>query len=448
MTTTHTTPRGARPRRSLVALLVLSLLVASHAVWDHVERRRLVARIDAIHGQGERVTMTTPAADSAAGRLYAAAALLCTGLPDVWQVAQTRQAQDAGAGDETVRTARVATLLQAGDTALALADEAAALNFDGVPAGTDFTYLTAGLGALTHLIAARTEALAVQGQGDAAVHSAITGLRARRPLIDTTFPVAGIDVGTVLGTTRPSPDALRALDAALAEADDPQRVLHQVEAARARELEQVWRYAFGPSPMLPRHQTLPMRGLGLRVWRPWLARQVSRDLDTWAEVMAIARQSPAARARLLAPHDERRRNSPPPPGFVRGRWFMGYPASVAWQRLSAAVQHDTLADDRAARVAVAIERYRRDHDDAVPATLDALVPAYLTALPLDPFADAPLRFLRTDTTYVVYSVGPDGRDDGGDLQVPPPVHTPSGELYRPESADVGLAVPSAPRPRP
>jgi hypothetical protein len=62
--------------------------------------------------------------------------------------------------------------------------------------------------------------------------------------------------------------------------------------------------------------------------------------------------------------------------------------------------------------------YRLDHPEApVPLSLDALVPGELDAVPVDPYAkdNGPLR-LHVDAegkTAHVYSVGPDGKDDGG-----------------------------------
>lgn len=51
---------------------------------------------------------------------------------------------------------------------------------------------------------------------------------------------------------------------------------------------------------------------------------------------------------------------------------------------------------------------------AYPATLQALVPKYLTTIPSDPFAaSGPIRYRRTKVGYVLYSVGPDGKDDRG-----------------------------------
>jgi hypothetical protein len=69
---------------------------------------------------------------------------------------------------------------------------------------------------------------------------------------------------------------------------------------------------------------------------------------------------------------------------------------------------------RCAFVAVALERYRRDHG-CWPPTLDALVPTYLPAVPADPQDGSPLRFQRRPDGVVVYWIGQDGTDDGGKL---------------------------------
>jgi hypothetical protein len=64
--------------------------------------------------------------------------------------------------------------------------------------------------------------------------------------------------------------------------------------------------------------------------------------------------------------------------------------------------------------AIAIRRYELRHGRP-PASLDALVPALLSKLPHDSFSGQPLRYRLTDTGgYVLYSVGLDGQDDGGD----------------------------------
>jgi hypothetical protein len=72
----------------------------------------------------------------------------------------------------------------------------------------------------------------------------------------------------------------------------------------------------------------------------------------------------------------------------------------------------TLADWRIIRTMVALRRYEQQHG-AYPDTLERLVPDYLAAIPVDPFGGGLLKYRRQATSYVVYSVGLNLRDDGG-----------------------------------
>ena len=64
-------------------------------------------------------------------------------------------------------------------------------------------------------------------------------------------------------------------------------------------------------------------------------------------------------------------------------------------------------------VTLALRAYRVDHG-SLPDTLSVLVPTYLSRVPDDPFAfSGPIRYRKTTRDYVLYSVGPDGRDDHG-----------------------------------
>lgn len=63
--------------------------------------------------------------------------------------------------------------------------------------------------------------------------------------------------------------------------------------------------------------------------------------------------------------------------------------------------------------ACALEKYFLDHQ-AYPAMLAELVPTYLNRAPNDVIDGAPMRYRRTaDGRYQLYSIGWDGRDDGG-----------------------------------
>jgi hypothetical protein len=85
-----------------------------------------------------------------------------------------------------------------------------------------------------------------------------------------------------------------------------------------------------------------------------------------------------------------------------------------------------VAQLEAAKTLLAVERYRLAHA-RLPETLDQLVPDYLASVPADPFGGAPLRYRCTDRGLLVYSVGEDGKDDGGKAE--PRKTEKSGETW-------------------
>lgn len=71
------------------------------------------------------------------------------------------------------------------------------------------------------------------------------------------------------------------------------------------------------------------------------------------------------------------------------------------------------AENALLMVSFALRAYRVQHG-TYPKTLQSLVPQYLKAIPDDPFAlSGPLRYKLTGPTCILYSVGPDGKDNGG-----------------------------------
>ena len=83
--------------------------------------------------------------------------------------------------------------------------------------------------------------------------------------------------------------------------------------------------------------------------------------------------------------------------------------TINMYRLSAA---EGDATRRLVRVVVALTDYR-SRTKRYPDQLEALVPDYLPEVPLDPFDGKPLRLKADGTGVIVYSVGPDLKDDGG-----------------------------------
>jgi hypothetical protein len=97
-------------------------------------------------------------------------------------------------------------------------------------------------------------------------------------------------------------------------------------------------------------------------------------------------------------------------------------ASASYRRKIAVV--------RCLLVALAAERFRRDKG-TWPAAADDLAPDYLESVPLDPFDGNPIRYRRMDGGLVVYAVGPDETDDGGNLD--------PGDASRP-GTDIGVRL--------
>jgi hypothetical protein len=69
--------------------------------------------------------------------------------------------------------------------------------------------------------------------------------------------------------------------------------------------------------------------------------------------------------------------------------------------------------------ALALKRYQLRHG-TYPPELAALVPDFVPSVPRDPVNGKPLRYQSTGKTYLLYSIGDDGVDNGGDPTVPPP----------------------------
>ena len=94
-----------------------------------------------------------------------------------------------------------------------------------------------------------------------------------------------------------------------------------------------------------------------------------------------------------------------------------------------------------AQTAVAIERYRLANGNAVPEQLRDLVPAFLAAVPMDPFDGNPLRYRRDDTGYSLYSIGEDMRDDGGTEITASPRERPHDVVFRVDHAPAAAGTP-------
>ncbi len=88
------------------------------------------------------------------------------------------------------------------------------------------------------------------------------------------------------------------------------------------------------------------------------------------------------------------------------------------------------------QVVFALAAYRADRG-AYPADLGALVHKYLPAMPEDPFSAGPLHYKREEAGFLLYSVGPNGKDDGGRSSL----DQPGSEELR-DCDDIAIRVPA------
>jgi hypothetical protein len=198
----------------------------------------------------------------------------------------------------------------------------------------------------------------------------------------------------VLSRARPDAVVLGRLAGALAALDHDDVIRRMLLQRRVQAIQES-----GLSPFAGRRSTWQSA-----IDRPWRMRRLNGLLAWFAQMLEGADAPWPERIDLAARF---------PPG-IRG------PVRPALRERPALLTEsrvDHLGPLRAARTAVAIERFRRDHAEQLPSGLQDLVPAYLPAIPIDPFSGQPLRFMSNGSGYVVYGVGKDRRDDGGDIVI-------------------------------
>lgn len=123
---------------------------------------------------------------------------------------------------------------------------------------------------------------------------------------------------------------------------------------------------------------------------------------------------------------EKNRNKQPDPKTLAKRLTKRLPpktlarhlAFLLWEQKSLVLSMGLALDDRMemisslGQLAFALAAYRSDHG-RYPVNLNELSPKYIAKIPSDGFADGELHYERRGDGFLLYSVGPNGRDDGG-----------------------------------
>jgi hypothetical protein len=136
-----------------------------------------------------------------------------------------------------------------------------------------------------------------------------------------------------------------------------------------------------------------------------------RVLDHASTHVAIAQLEPQRRQRAIAAADAKQKTGTRLPSFLNS-------LTPAFGRVTV-LDLNHIARLQTARTAIAVQRYRLANG-RLPERLEDLTPMFLDRVPTDLFDGRPLRLQRLNPGFVVYSVGPDGTDDGGRERQPRP----------------------------
>jgi len=445
-------------RVALILFLIVAVPAIAWIVWDRVEAARLSRRLDALFPQVDAATDSQPRDPSAAStsrqkealRLYTEAGQLATPPPleasklSRLEASRTIEALSARPAKDAVRDPRLHELRaveQAYARTLELIDQASALDV----AAPDDLDGPSNIGTLLHAVdvnIVRIARCALGGEREAASAALLAALRFRRVALwaggRETFLTTHSLALTL--TFAPPPDSilqqLQQEYQRIAEQQD-----HVVEdtliGMRYQLARGVAPEEFGTTSTYPRRQSIIVRVL-TRLGRGFRNNRLIAELDRYEEALAVAKEPWPARLDRAKTLSEKYVTPTP---TSRQRWLdslfgMFRGASTAVLAEMTTTTGEAVARARVATVALGIERYRRAHGGDSPPALAALVPAYLSAIPMDPFSGRELIYRRKSDEYTVYSIGSNRQDDGGAWYV----QSDLNRSRRGAQKDVGISV--------
>jgi hypothetical protein len=218
--------------------------------------------------------------------------------------------------------------------------------------------------------------------------------------------------------------ALRSLERALAHGEPSEAALQSIQSALEKEAEEPLLLIGARSMRAGVHQFLVVVEAGQFDRSTWrlVSRTGSDKVDNlWDQ--SRARGSHAAYLRYLTecveiaklpPEQQQERLRRPglePPKDVPQLLAAFTEPGRTFQK-DARHFHYRLAFLRCAVTAVAVERYRLTNGHW-PKQLDDLLPRYLSNIPIAPFDGQPLRYRRLNDGVIIYTVGEDHENDGG-----------------------------------
>ncbi len=420
-------------------MLALGGLAAQH-------QRDLQERVAAIARSGAPITAVqlgepkVPDAENAALVYQKAFEALTLSRADE-DLLQKVVAAKASLGDPAVLE-QVARSLHANQAALALIERASRMPRCQFPvdwsAGVNATFPHwAKLRKCARLVGARARLLARQGRPDDALATCATLLRiseapAQEPTLISQFvlySIIGITFDVlqdVLNDRQPSAKACRRLSDRIAKIDITPSFVATLKGERAMSLSLFDKLARSRAPRLAAEMLL--MGECAEEEEPvlWTEREKGRA-PTLVRLLlatnALAYLDVADRAIELAPlpYREAVRAKPSPEEVAEKSVSKGWPPRTLAAILAPGRSLPSAARDAAAarlslaRVALELRAYRAAHG-SYPASLAQLQTALATALPADPFTGHPLSYGERGQGFLLYSWGPDLKDNGGTPQ--------------------------------
>ncbi|MDY7011381.1 MAG: hypothetical protein SVV80_11625 [Planctomycetota bacterium] len=435
-----------------IAVVLVVLLIGVWSVWNYVTARSLRNEINSISAAGAPLTFreladTVDKVDEAkdAGPYYAAAlALLRRANQNERDEVQKKlnKVVEKASPVPPELLADAQRLNIDNRLTLEMLDRGSAMsgcNYDiGIEYGISVCLPRLDSAKKTaRIVSLRTKLLALQGQGDKAVDSAISSLRMlrmfdRQPVMVcclvkiACMSLFSSDVPVILEFGRPSAESLGRLQDALEEAEESINLKRMWIAERVYSMEIMRNLISGGRKLeasgegsLPMPERWPSRlaspfarTMATRMLRVH-ARFITAAGKDWPEVLdairaIAAQQSPSAFdtfGQILTPAFERT-------AVILGR---------------------TLATVRSARLAIMIERYRHARGK-LPQSLAEIETETAQKSPLDPFTGKILIYRKTDDGYKVFSLGDDRKENTHE------------ELNRGDVADWGVHIRLLPAP--
>lgn len=423
-----------------IALVTVVIALASYVIWGRVESAQLARDITGIERRGEPIDFASvqrpPATEEQrrAARLYAEAAdrALERNKEEGYRLADLDVDRTV---PPVVDLAELEATYRIDDPAIQLLDQATALDFAGFGAiAPELSVSQSPLATLGSLNDLRADMLAKRGHGDAAATALIASVRLRRTIMrpNDRYAYASRLLGSLrilLRHTSPGDESLVRLQRAFEQqpADDDlamEVMMRRIDFLRGLD-----------APRATGDAILSV------VFRPLIVYFARRQLSAFDDALAVARQAWPAKLDAAAALRAKYASEWKEVGRLRLLVEQGPPALGVLLLAPEAAGLD-MAVRHTAMTVLAVERYRRAHAGAVPPTLAALVPSFMPAVLPDPFSGSPLIYSHDATSYIVYSVDVNRRDDGGILwgigamsQAAPTPRGPYG------ARDTGIRVP-------